>query len=70
MSDDAAPPLADLCRRLDNMPLAIELAAARTGALSVEEIAARLDDRFGLLSDDARTAVPPQQTLRAMVDWT
>ena len=70
MTDDAAPALAQLCRRLDNIPLAIELAAARTSALSVEEIAARLDDRFRLLSGGARTAVPRQQTLRAMVDWT
>ena len=70
VSDDAAPALAQLCRRLDNIPLAIELAAARTSALSVEEIAARLDDRFRLLSGGARTAVPRQQTLRAMVDWT
>lgn len=70
VSDEAAPALAQLCRRLDNIPLAIELAAARTSALSVEEIAARLDDRFRLLSGGARTAVPRQQTLRAMVDWT
>ena len=65
-----AAAVAQLCRRLDNIPLAIELAAARTSALSVEEIAARLDDRFRLLSGGARTAVPRQQTLRAMVDWT
>ncbi len=69
-ADSSAAALAQLCRRLDNIPLAIELAAARTGALSVEEIAARLDDRFRLLSGGARTAVPRQQTLRAMVDWT
>ncbi len=62
--------LAQLCQRLDNIPLALELAAARTSALSVEEIAGRLDDRFRLLSGGARTAVPRQQTLRAMVDWT
>jgi tetratricopeptide (TPR) repeat protein len=62
--------LAQLCQRLDNIPLAIELAAARAHALSVEEIAGRLDDRFRLLSGGARTAVPRQQTLRAMVDWT
>ncbi len=68
--DDAATALDQLCRRLDNIPLAIELAAARTSALSVQEIAARLDDRFRLLSGGARTAVPRQQTLRAMVDWT
>jgi predicted ATPase/DNA-binding SARP family transcriptional activator/Tfp pilus assembly protein PilF len=70
VTDDAAPALDHLCRRLDNIPLAIELAAARTSALSVQEIAARLDDRFRLLSGGARTSVPRQQTLRAMVDWT
>ncbi|HEX3621550.1 MAG TPA: tetratricopeptide repeat protein [Acidimicrobiales bacterium] len=70
VDDDLAPTVAQLCQRLDNIPLAIELAAARTSALSVEEIASRLDDRFRLLSGGARTAVPRQQTLRAMVDWT
>jgi non-specific serine/threonine protein kinase len=70
VTEATAPALAHLCRRLDNIPLAIELAAARTSALSVEEIAERLDDRFRLLSGGARTAVPRQQTLRAMVDWT
>ena len=70
LSESAAPALAHLCQRLDNIPFAIELAAARTAALSVEEIAERLDDRFRLLSGGARTAVPRQQTLRAMVDWT
>jgi predicted ATPase/DNA-binding SARP family transcriptional activator len=70
VTDAVAPVLAQLCRRLDNIPLALELAAARTSALSVDEIASRLDDRFRLLSGGARTAVPRQQTLRAMVDWT
>jgi predicted ATPase/DNA-binding SARP family transcriptional activator/Tfp pilus assembly protein PilF len=70
VTEAAAPALTQLCQRLDNIPLAIELAAARTSALSVEEIAGRLDDRFRLLSGGARTAVPRQQTLRAMVDWT
>ncbi|HTJ76880.1 MAG TPA: tetratricopeptide repeat protein [Acidimicrobiales bacterium] len=70
VTDELAPVLAQLCQRLDNIPLALELAAARTSALSVEEIASRLDDRFRLLSGGARTAVPRQQTLRAMVDWT
>jgi len=59
-----------LCRRLDGIPLALELAAARVGMLSVEEIAERLDDRFRLLSGGSRTAAPRQQTLRATVDWT
>jgi predicted ATPase/class 3 adenylate cyclase len=58
-----------VCRRLDGLPLAIELAAARLGMLSVEQIAARLDDRFKLLTGGARTALPRQQTLRAALDW-
>jgi predicted ATPase/DNA-binding NarL/FixJ family response regulator len=59
-----------LCRTLDGMPLAIELAAARVGALSVEQIAARLGDRFQLLALGDRTAPARQQTLRAAVDWS
>jgi predicted ATPase/DNA-binding NarL/FixJ family response regulator len=59
-----------LCRTLDGMPLAIELAAARVGALSVEQIAGRLGDRFQLLASGDRTAPARQQTLRAAVDWS
>jgi predicted ATPase len=59
-----------LCRTLDGVPLAIELAAARVGALSVEQIAARLGDRFQLLASGDRTAPVRQQTLRAAVDWS
>jgi predicted ATPase/DNA-binding CsgD family transcriptional regulator/Tfp pilus assembly protein PilF len=59
-----------LCRTLDGMPLAIELAAARMRALSAEQIAARLDDRFRLLASGDRTAPPRQQTLQAAVDWS
>jgi len=59
-----------LCRTLDGVPLAIELAAARIRALSVEQIAARLDDRFRLLASGDRTAPPRQQTLQAAVDWS
>jgi predicted ATPase/DNA-binding SARP family transcriptional activator len=59
-----------VCRRLDGLPLAIELAAARLRSLSVEEVAARLDDRFGLLTAGSRTALPRHQTLRAVVDWS
>jgi predicted ATPase/DNA-binding CsgD family transcriptional regulator len=59
-----------LCRTLDGVPLAIELAAARVGALSVEQIAARLGDRFQLLASGNRTAPVRQQTLRAAVDWS
>jgi predicted ATPase/class 3 adenylate cyclase len=65
-----APALADICRRLDGIPLAIELAAARVRALSVEQIAARLGDRFRLLTQGSRTALPRQQTLRALIDWS
>jgi non-specific serine/threonine protein kinase len=60
----------DVCRRLDGIPLAIELAAARLGVLSVEQLAARLDDRFRLLTGGPRTALPRQQTLRAALDWS
>ncbi|MEU6783209.1 BTAD domain-containing putative transcriptional regulator [Nonomuraea angiospora] len=60
----------EICRRLDGMPLAIELAAARTRALSVEQIAAKLDDRFRLLSSGSRTALPRHRTLQAVVDWS
>lgn len=59
-----------ICRRLDGIPLAIELAAARVRALSVENIAARLNDRFHLLTRGDRNALPRQQTLRAMIDWS
>ena len=63
-------PVATLCRALDGIPLAIELAAARVRVLSVEQIAARLDDRFRLLISGDRTAPARQQTLRATVDWS
>ncbi|MBI5030656.1 MAG: tetratricopeptide repeat protein [Chloroflexi bacterium] len=59
-----------ICRRLDGIPLAIELAAARVAVLTPEEIAARLDDRFNLLTNGTRAALPRQQTLRALVDWS
>ncbi len=59
-----------ICRRLDGLPLAIELAAARLRALPLATLAERLDDRFALLSRGARTALPRQQTLRAVVDWS
>ena len=59
-----------LCRTLDGVPLAIELAAARIRALSVEQIAGRIDDRFRLLASGDRTAPPRQQTLQAAVDWS
>ncbi len=65
-----APQVAEVCRRLDGIPLAIELAAARVKTLAIGEIAARLDDRFRLLTAGVRTAEARQQTLRATVDWS
>ena len=65
-----ALPTVAICRHLDGMPLAIELAAARIAAFGVEGIAARLDDRFRLLTEGSRTALPRQQTLRATLDWS
>jgi predicted ATPase/class 3 adenylate cyclase len=62
--------VAQICSRLDGIPLAIELAAARVKMLKVEQIAERLDDRFRLLTGGSRTALPRQQTLRAMIDWS
>ncbi|EFL14849.1 multi-domain regulatory protein [Streptomyces sp. C] len=61
---------AEICRRLDGLPLAIELAAARLRLLTPRQIADRLDDRFKLLTGGARTVLPRQQTLRAVVDWS
>ncbi|MBV9354234.1 MAG: AAA family ATPase [Chloroflexi bacterium] len=68
--DHNAAAVADVCRSLDGVPLAIELAAARLSVLSVEQIAGRLTDRFGLLVGSSRTAPPRQQTLRAVVAWS
>jgi non-specific serine/threonine protein kinase len=65
-----APAVVQICRRLDGIPLAIELAAARTRMLTVEQIAARLDDRFRLLTGGGRTSPSRQQTLRATNDWS
>jgi predicted ATPase/class 3 adenylate cyclase len=62
--------VAQICHRLDGIPLAIELAAARTKSLSAEQIASRLDDMFRLLVGGSRTALPRQQTLRALIDWS
>jgi len=62
--------VARLCQRLDGIPLAIELAAARTRLLSVEQLLDRLQDRFRLLTGGNRAALPRQQTLRALVDWS
>ncbi len=70
VTDGNADTVTEICRRLDGMPLAIELAAARVRALSLDEIVDSLHDRFRLLTGGARTAVRRQQTLRASVDWS
>jgi predicted ATPase/class 3 adenylate cyclase/tetratricopeptide (TPR) repeat protein len=64
------PAVVQICRRLDGIPLALELAAARVRVLHVEQIAERLDDRFRLLTDGRRTALPHHQTLRSLIDWS
>lgn len=70
LTDRLVPAALQVCRRLDGIPLAIELAASRTKVISLDQIAARLDDRFRLLTAGARTALPRQQTLRATIDWS
>ena len=70
LTPDNCAQVIQLCRTLDGVPLAIELAAARIRALSVEQIATRIDDRFRLLASGDRTAPPRQQTLQAAVDWS
>jgi predicted ATPase/DNA-binding NarL/FixJ family response regulator len=62
--------VADLCRRLDGLPLAIELAAARMNALTVDQLLERLDTRFDILTNGRRTALPHQRTLLALIDWS
>jgi predicted ATPase len=69
-SGESKDSIRGICERLDGIPLAIELAAARVRALSVEEIGARLDERFRLLNGATRTALPRQQTLRALIEWS
>ncbi len=70
LTRENAPALAQICRRLDGIPLALELAAARVKALAPAEIARRLDDRFNFLTTGSRTAMPRHQTLRALIDWS
>jgi predicted ATPase/class 3 adenylate cyclase len=70
LDDETAVTVGQLCRRLDGIPLAIELAAARTRMMSPQEIAARLDERFRLLTGGSRTAVERHQTLRRAVEWS
>lgn len=70
LTDEEAPIVANICRRLDGIPLAIEFAAARVNCFGVGGLAARLDDRLRVLTGGARTALPRQQTMRATLDWS
>ena len=70
LTDQNAPTVAEICRRLDGIPLAIELAAARVNMLPVKAIADRFDDRFSILTGGGRTVLPRQQTMRAAIDWS
>ncbi|WP_419900377.1 ATP-binding protein [Roseomonas sp. USHLN139] len=70
LRDAEAPALAEICRRLDGIPLALELAAGRAAQLGIEGLAGRLDESFSLLMQGARTALPRHQTLRATLDWS
>jgi predicted ATPase/class 3 adenylate cyclase len=70
LSDRAAPLVATICRRLDGIPLALELAAARLSSMSLPHVCDRLDQRFRLLTGGSRNAMPRQQTLQAAVDWS
>jgi predicted ATPase len=70
LNDDTAPIVADICRRLDGIPLAIELAAARVKVLSIPHLAERLNERFKILTGGSRSALPRQKTLSALLDWS
>ncbi len=70
LTDDNAPIVVEICRRLDGIPLAIELAAARVKILSIANLAHRLNERFKVLTGGSRTALPRQQTLGALIDWS
>jgi len=70
LNDDNAPVVAAICQRLDGIPLAIELAAARVKVLAVSDLAHRLNERFKLLSGGNRSALPRQKTLAALIDWS
>jgi len=70
ITNENAPAVAQICWRLDGIPLAIELAAARVKVLTLDQISKRLDDSFRLLTGGSRTALPRQQTLRALIDWS
>ncbi len=70
VTDENAPVIAHICRRLDGIPLAIELAAARVKTLSIPQLAKRLDERFRVLTGGSRDALPRQKTLSALIDWS
>ena len=70
LTDDNAPAVAELCRRLDGIPLAIELAAAWVDSLSIRALAERLEARFRILAGGERSSLPRQQTMRATIDWS
>ncbi|HXW76650.1 MAG TPA: adenylate/guanylate cyclase domain-containing protein [Candidatus Eremiobacteraceae bacterium] len=70
LTDETAPIVADICRHLDGIPLAIELAAARVKVLSLPSLSKRLDERFKILTGGSRTAMPRQKTLTALIDWS
>jgi predicted ATPase len=70
LSDETAPIVADICRRLDGIPLAIELAASRANMLTPHQMRKRLDERFRLVTGGTRDALPRHQTLRALIDWS
>ncbi|HET9344026.1 MAG TPA: adenylate/guanylate cyclase domain-containing protein [Candidatus Eremiobacteraceae bacterium] len=70
LTDNTAPIVADICRRLDGIPLAIELAAARVKVLSIPNLAKRLDERFKVLTGGSREVLPRQKTLSALIDWS
>src|SRR6185436_7964871 len=70
LSGENAASVEEICRRLDGIPLAIELAAARVRVLKPEQIASRLEDRFAILTGGARTAIARHRTLRAAIDWS
>ena len=70
LADADIPAVLEICRHLDGVPLAIELAAAQVDVFGVKGLAARLDDRFAVLTRGRRTALPRQQTLRATIDWS
>jgi len=70
LDQDTAPLVASVCRRLDGIPLALELAAARLSSMSIQQISQRLDQRFRLLTGGSRNAMPRQQTLQAAVEWS